>query len=45
VSLWRDRAAALSVHERVLVAMEALRGVFPLRPTVTAGAARIIAAP
>ncbi len=45
VSLWRHRAAALSAHERVLVAMEALRGVFPLRPIVTAGAARIIAAP
>ncbi len=43
VSLWRGRAAALSSHERVLVAMEALRGVFPLRPTVTVGAARITA--
>jgi quinol monooxygenase YgiN len=45
VSLWRDRAVALSAHERVLLAMEALRSVFPMRPTVTAGAARIIAAP
>ena len=36
--------AALFVTIRQFVAMEALRSVFPMRPTVTAGAARIIAA-
>lgn len=42
VSLWRDRGAALAAHQRVLEAMEALRDVFPTRPTITVGAARII---
>jgi quinol monooxygenase YgiN len=42
VSLWRDRGAALAAHQRVLEAMAALRDVFPTRPTITAGAARVI---
>ena len=44
VSLWRDRGAALAVHQRVLEAMEPLRNVFPTRPTITVGAARVVAA-
>jgi quinol monooxygenase YgiN len=44
VSLWRDRGAALAAHQRVLEAMEPLRNVFPTRPTITVGAARVVAA-
>lgn len=43
VSLWRDRGSALAAHQRVLEAMEALRAMFPTRPTITVGAARIVA--
>jgi quinol monooxygenase YgiN len=44
ISLWRDRGAALAAHQRVLEAMEALRDVFPTRPTITVGAARVVTA-
>jgi quinol monooxygenase YgiN len=44
VSLWANRGAAMSAHQRVLEAMEALRDVFPTPPRITAGAARVVAA-
>ena len=44
VSLWANRGVAFSAHERVLEVMATLRGVFPTIPTITAGAAQVIAA-
>ena len=44
VSLWANRGVAFAAHERVLEVMATLRDVFPTMPTITAGAARVVAA-
>jgi hypothetical protein len=44
VRLWANRGVAFAAHERVLEVMATLRDVFPIMPTITAGAARVIAA-
>jgi quinol monooxygenase YgiN len=45
VSLWANRGAAMAAHHAVVEITAALRGVFPAPPRITAGAARVAAAP